>query len=291
MSSAGRAATERQMFPAEHVESGTVRFVYFDLGNILVSFDRNRVCVAVADLFGGSTSRADEVLHRGGLQEDLEWGRIDELEFSRRLHDRFLIDQTATRPDVPLEKIRRAISDMFAPIEAMAGVVRQVRELGLPIGILSNTCQAHWDWVLAQQWDVTAGPFDVAVLSYQSKSMKPDATIYQHAEQHARRIAGATPEQILFVDDRPENVEAARRRGWISEVCLGTDQVVEAFQRHGLSIDPIDNPAADPVGNPAGEPVNCKADPIPGNRSDEPNADDTDKVNTDRVDAAERNVR
>jgi len=268
MSPAGRPAFDPSSPRAHRGEPEAVRFVYFDLGNILVSFDRNRVCVAVADLFGVTTRRADEVLHRGGLQEDLEWGRIDEVEFSRRLHDRFLADgtrlltdQTASRPDVPLAKIRQAISDMFAPIEAMSDVVRQVRRLGLPVGILSNTCQAHWDWVLAQQWDVLAEPFEVAVLSFQVKSMKPDATIYEYAERHAREIAGARPEQILFVDDRTENVEAARRRGWRSEVCRGTDQVIGAFQRHQL---PIRN-AEDRVG--------LAADNAPVIRSGTPDAD------------------
>lgn len=52
--------------------------------------------------------------------------------------------------------------------------------------------------------------FDHATVSGEVGLVKPDDAIYAHHEA-ATGFAGA---QLLFVDDRAENVEAAARRGW-----------------------------------------------------------------------------
>ena len=40
--------------------------------------------------------------------------------------------------------------------------------------------------------------------------MKPDAKIYQVTEERV----GLAPEQLIFADDKLENIEAAKSRGW-----------------------------------------------------------------------------
>jgi HAD superfamily hydrolase (TIGR01509 family) len=52
--------------------------------------------------------------------------------------------------------------------------------------------------------------FDDFVLSYEHGAMKPDAKLYEVVE----RLAGRRGGQLLYLDDRIENVEAGRARGW-----------------------------------------------------------------------------
>ncbi len=40
--------------------------------------------------------------------------------------------------------------------------------------------------------------------------MKPDPALYRALES----TSGFTPSRIVFLDDRPENVETARQLGW-----------------------------------------------------------------------------
>ncbi|WP_404307390.1 HAD family hydrolase [Neorhodopirellula lusitana] len=220
-----------------------IRFVFFDLGNILVSFERERSFRNLTSLFeaesgyvdsNGNTVaanvKADEVLNQHELHNQLETGLISEAEFVQSIRDRFA-PVTGTDDD---QAILRAISDMFTPIETMQGVLSRVRESGLPIGILSNTCDAHWSWINQQSYNVMEGPFDHIVLSYEAKSMKPDHAIYIEAETHAARISGAQPNEILFLDDREENVAAALDRGWNAEVCWGGPTAEAALVRHGV---------------------------------------------------------
>ncbi|MEM6979519.1 MAG: HAD family phosphatase [Planctomycetota bacterium] len=209
-----------------------VGFVYFDLGNVLFSFDRRRACRNIAALFGGDADQADAILHESGLQNDLESGRISESQFGQHLHARYAIKDT-----VPLPKILNAISDMFSPIEVMADVIASLRAQRLPVGILSNTCRAHWDFVSAMPSQILDGPFDATVVSYQVGSMKPDSEIYRHANELAQAAASVSGADILFLDDRDENVAAARTHGWRAEQCLGGQPAIDALARHGITVD------------------------------------------------------
>ena len=48
------------------------------------------------------------------------------------------------------------------------------------------------------------------MVSHQVGVRKPGRAIYEHC----RKLAGCRPEEMLFIDDLPGNVEAARACGW-----------------------------------------------------------------------------
>ena len=70
-----------------------------------------------------------------------------------------------------------ALSDMFLPIEEMAEMLDVVRANGYGVGLLSNTCQSHWDWICNQPYLMNQFSFDVTVLSFEEHAMKPDSVI------------------------------------------------------------------------------------------------------------------
>jgi putative hydrolase of the HAD superfamily len=83
----------------------------------------------------------------------------------------------------------------------------QLKERGLRTAILSNmgdnvldNMKRTFDWLPR---------FDVLVWSYQLLMAKPDPAIYRHLLKEL----GTRPEETLFLDDRPVNVEAARALG------------------------------------------------------------------------------
>ncbi len=208
-----------------HPES-EIRFVYFDLGNVLVSFDPALACANVAELFGVTPADADRAVYQSGLQNRYEHGEGSGEQYATVVREALGDSAEPVATDDVLE----AISAMFTPVEQMRAVIDSVRDRGLRLGVLSNTCQAHWDWILRQSYDVMGGRFDVTILSCAVGSMKPDSVIYEAAEA----AAGVPPEQILFLDDKAENVAAAVDRGWTSEQCLGGPQAQAALQKHGV---------------------------------------------------------
>ena len=165
-----------------------IEFIYFDLGNILVTFDPMISCRNIAKLFGVTPEQANEAVYGSGLEDRYEHGEVTEAEFLAGVAAALQKPQH----DVPLQAFIDAIGNMFQPIESMQQTLQQVRDAGYRIGILSNTCFAHWDWVRRQNWPVMEGPFEVKILSYEVGSMKPDAKIYQAAEDTSRRRARET---------------------------------------------------------------------------------------------------
>jgi putative hydrolase of the HAD superfamily len=84
---------------------------------------------------------------------------------------------------------------------------QKLKAAGIRTGILSNM----GDNVLERIVEIFAWveDFDALVWSYQHGMVKPDAEIYHLAAEKV----GVAPEEILFLDDRLENIEGAERVG------------------------------------------------------------------------------
>jgi len=200
-------------------------FVYFDLGNVIFSFDRDRAFRQMAEVCGADPAAIEAVVMGSGLQETLERGGCDwagfHAEFSRR---------TGTASDP--EALARAASDMFALKVETLPVIAALERIGCPIGILSNTCGVHWRQLLEGRYAILPGGFRPIVLSHEVRAAKPAAEIFAEA---ARRAA-VQPERIFFCDDMPGHVAAAREAGWDAEVFVSAARLADALARRGLNL-------------------------------------------------------
>lgn len=93
-------------------------------------------------------------------------------------------------------------------IEASIALQRALRRKGIPVFALTNF-GTHSFAYARTQYDFLS-EFDRTYVSGHLGVIKPDAAIYRIVEEDC----GLRPETLLFTDDRPENVQAAARRGW-----------------------------------------------------------------------------
>jgi putative hydrolase of the HAD superfamily len=84
---------------------------------------------------------------------------------------------------------------------------QRLQRAGIRTGILSNIGDAMADGLIAKFDWITA--FDHCTWSHTLKLAKPEAAIYHCAAQGL----GTDPANILFIDDKLENVEAAEAAG------------------------------------------------------------------------------
>jgi glucose-1-phosphatase len=199
-------------------------FVYFDLGNVLAMFDRDRAFRQMADVCGAPVVAVREAVMRG-LQVDLERGGIGWADF----HDEFSA-RTGTRSDPDV--LAAAAADMFWLNVPILPVVAALERSRIPIGILSNTCDIHWRHLLGLRWGILPGGFREIVLSYEEGSSKPDSRIFEVAAARA----GVAPDRIFFCDDLPEHVAAARAAGWDAEVFTSAAVLARDLGRRGLHL-------------------------------------------------------
>ena len=121
----------------------TPRFIYFDLGNVVINFDHDRAARQMAAVAGLSEQAAWEAVFANGLELEYERGAIT----TRAFYDRFC-ERTGTDPDY--EALLHAAADIFTANEAILPVLRQLHSSGHRLGIFSNTNEAHWHYVSAR---------------------------------------------------------------------------------------------------------------------------------------------
>jgi putative hydrolase of the HAD superfamily len=95
---------------------------------------------------------------------------------------------------------------------------------GVRLGVLSNAPGPLAAAVRAAQW--SAGIAHL-VFSAEVALVKPDPQIYAHADS----VYGTEPGDVVFFDDKPENVEAARAHGWDAHVWAGAGPALAALDR------------------------------------------------------------
>lgn len=84
------------------------------------------------------------------------------------------------------------------------------------IGILSNLTKLDKDRLVKQ---VDLSKLDYVGLSFELEVMKPKNKIYQLVEEQTN----IEPNNILFIDDRIDNIKGAQDRGWNTLLATGED--------------------------------------------------------------------
>ncbi|MHB0955569.1 MAG: HAD family hydrolase [Pirellulaceae bacterium] len=208
------------------MSGGIPEFLYFDLGNVLLTFDHRIACRQLAELTGLPTDRVWEIVFGSDLQARHECGSVSGREF----YEEFCA-ASGTRPEyAAFEWANSAMFELNVPV---IPIVAQVHSAGYRLGILSNTCGAHWDYVSAGRFRAIREFFAVRVLSYAERCSKPDAAIYRRAVE----MAATEASRIFFVDDRPENVEGALRAGLDAVLYEGPLPLAEALRSRGMTFN------------------------------------------------------
>lgn len=175
--------------------------VVFDLGKVLLDFDYGPVVRHVA-----ARSRVSlEAMHQLLLVSPL-LGRYERGEMTSEAFHREIVE--ATGYGEGFEPFAALFADIFAEIPPMVRLNAELRAAGVPTYIFSNTNDLAIGHI-RRNFPFFA-EFHGYVLSYEHGSMKPDAPLYEAVE----RMTGRAGADILYLDDRPENYEAGRARGW-----------------------------------------------------------------------------
>jgi HAD superfamily hydrolase (TIGR01509 family) len=198
------------------------RFLYFDLGNVLVTFDVRVMCRQMGEVAGIEPSRVMEAAIGQGLLTRYETGQITTEQF----HQEFC-RATGTRPD--RAALSFAASDIFHLRTSIVPVVAHLRQAGCRLGILSNTCEIHWDYC-RKRFRLLNDLFAVHALSFRIGAVKPEGAIFRAATA----LAGVEPGEVFFTDDCPGHVAGARAAGFDAVQFTSTPELVAELRARGL---------------------------------------------------------
>jgi epoxide hydrolase-like predicted phosphatase len=133
--------------------------------------------------------------------------------------------RAAERLGVTQEVARALVFDAFAsaPDEALAAYVGTVRKRGVVVAALTNNMSGEAELLRRPE---LGRLFDAAISSVDARLAKPDPGFFRHAEARL----GAAGRDVIFVDDMPGNVEAARDLGWRAIHFRSTAQAIQDIE-------------------------------------------------------------
>ena len=182
--------------------------VVFDLGKVLLDFDYAIAARKIAERCGLPPAEVKKHLDYSPVLFRYETGLMTREEF---FHE---IQRTTNFPG-SIEEFSSFFADIFWEIPVMVELNAALRRNRIPTYIFSNTNDLATEHI-RRNFPFFAN-FDGHILSYEIKAMKPDAKIYEELES----MSGKRGAEILYLDDRQENVDAGAARGW--QVILQTE--------------------------------------------------------------------
>lgn len=159
---------------------------------------------------------------------ECETGKTSFAEFSAGAVAQIEAEQGIAVPPERLATMMAAI--MGGPVEGpMRELVLELKAAGLQIRILSNIYRELDAWLRAA---FPGGTIDVFAPSYELGLRKPEAAAYQALIE----LCALPPEQIVFVDDFRENVEAAQSAGLQGILFTSEDALRKELRELGVVV-------------------------------------------------------
>ncbi|KIC22776.1 MULTISPECIES: HAD family hydrolase [unclassified Leisingera] len=110
-------------------------------------------------------------------------------------------------------------------------LMQMLQAKGTPVFALSNFGAETFETACAA-YPFLQG-FDRTFVSAHLETIKPEPEIYAILE----RETGVAPDRLLFTDDRPENIEAAKARGWQTHLFTAPAPFAARLVQAGLLTD------------------------------------------------------
>ena len=178
-----------------------IKNIVFDMGNVLIYFNREIFLDRV-----GVTDPEDRKLLMREIYLSTEWARLDRGSLTPAGAEKLMCERL---PERLHEKVTGLVSEWarpILPVPGMAELVRELKENGYNIYLLSNAaCDQHvyWPEIPGHEY------FDGTLISADVLHVKPEREIYEHL---CLKFS-LKPEECVFIDDSTVNAEGAFRCG------------------------------------------------------------------------------
>ena len=173
----------------------------FDLGKVLVDFDYAVAARKIAARSAKAPADLHAFLGSSPLLVEYESGRITRQDFYQAVRE-----VIGFHGDI--NEFGSFFADIFSEMPATIALHAELRQRGFKTFIFSNTNDLAIEHV-RRNFPFFAN-FDGYLFSYEVGAMKPQPEIYGAME----KMCGRTGADLIYLDDRAENIAAAAARGW-----------------------------------------------------------------------------
>lgn len=175
-----------------------IKNVIFDMGNVLLTFDRDRFLDAV------NAHGEERQMLLNNVYLSVEWARMDRGSMTEAEAAASMCSHV---PEHLHEKVHLLVDKWdrpIIPVPGMKELVRELKEAGYGVYLLSNASyrqHEYWPRVPGNEY------FDGTLVSADVKLVKPEREIYELMMKEFNLI----PDECVFIDDSTLNIEGAER--------------------------------------------------------------------------------
>lgn len=201
--------------------------IVWDFGGVLFRWDPAALIARTLPHRLSAEHTAQHWKHQFFARPDGEWVAFDR----GTLGAEDVVTRLAQRLAWPESEVRAlvdAVPDELQPIEGSVRLLQALQQRGHRLHFLSNMPAPLADHL--QRRHAFLALFDSGIYSSHVQLVKPEQAIYAQAQQRF----GIDPTTTLFIDDHPDNIEAAQRHGWQACLFTGPDALAARLRELGL---------------------------------------------------------
>lgn len=176
-----------------------IKLVIFDIGKVILDFDHMTTCNKLAKYSKKDARYIYDFIFNSEMLDEYERGKINSMEMFSAISGELGLD-------ISFEKFKEIWSNIFTIKEGIEQLIHRVKTLA-KIAVLSNTDEMHFEDIRDKVEIIK--DFDWLFLSHEAGYRKPEKEIFEYAINKT----GISPENIIFIDDIQEFVEAASKLG------------------------------------------------------------------------------
>ena len=175
-----------------------ISYIYFDLGGVVIDIQKTIDDLAI--LTGKTSEDFEEMFET--INKQASRGIIDSVQLWQEYEKALFKEKTAYASYVDF------CAERFGIVKPTFDFMQEISDK-YPIGIISNIEHGVYEMIIEKSF-LPVIQFHSIIRSCDIGYAKPEPEIYELAEQKA----GVAAAQILFIDDRSENLVVPKSRGW-----------------------------------------------------------------------------
>lgn len=191
-----------------------IKNIVLDMGNVLLTFNPEVCLQTFLD------NDADRAIIRRELFEGPEWIQGDYGIITNAQRYEPVSKRVPARLHASLKNCVDKWDMCMKPVPGAMDFCKYIKDKGYGIYVLSNACNGFYDY-FPNFAEISY--FDGVLVSSDIHMIKPEAGIYTHFLE----VYGLNPEECLFIDDRPENVEGGLKAGMQGFIFAGDFEAIK----------------------------------------------------------------
>ena len=200
-----------------------IDIIFFDLGNVLVHVYPERAVDKIALELGLPPLAVQDLWQeKGPLFTKLERGLIQPGQFVSELFDGKWRDKKETA--------LAAFASIFELNHSVVAVAKRLAK-NYRLSIISNTNEIHFNKIVTDYPEMIK-LFESPITSNKVGSIKPEPEIYLAALEQLK----CRPQESLFIDDKKENILAARDIGMVGIHYSTCNQLKDELEKLNISL-------------------------------------------------------